>query len=264
MADEDNRPDNKRGLKQYIFVIRQLASKELKHGNASKNLGQLWNIIMPFVSMLVMAILFAAVFHQDLKEFMPFVFTGTIVLGFFDDGMNGSMNALSANKSLLIRTKIPGNVFVVEKIYVALFRMLFSLVGYAIILIISGVRVGPAVALAPVGIIIAIFMILGIGKMLAVINVFFADISYFYKVLMRLVMYASGIFYTADKLSPVMGRIIEYNPIYLIIYFERSCILYNHIPEPVVWVKILAFAAGLYLLGTYIFKIGVRDVVAKL
>ena len=68
-------------LKQYWYVIRQLASREIKHGNSSKKLGQLWNIINPIISMITMTFIFAAVFHRDLREFTPYVFTGIIIYG---------------------------------------------------------------------------------------------------------------------------------------------------------------------------------------
>ena len=43
-------------------------------------------------------------------------------------------------------------------------------------------------------------MMLGIGKMLAVINVTFADITYFYKIFTLFLMYGSAIFYRVDRL----------------------------------------------------------------
>lgn len=253
-----------KNFKQNWFVLRQLASREIKHGNSSKWLGQMWNILTPFVSMITMAVLFAFVFKQDIKVFMPYVFTGTIIYGFYDDAMGGAMRSLSGNKTLLIRTKIPENLYVIEKIYVALIRMSFSLVGYVIILIITQTPVGPFLALAPVGIIFAIFISMGIGKILAVINVYFADISYFYKIIMRLVFYASAIFYHLDKAAPAMRMVIGNNPVYLTIHFERACILYNHMPEPLVWIKLAIFAASLYIVGSLIFRKGSQDVVAKL
>lgn len=263
-GNNTEKSEKKARLKQYIFVIRQLASREIKRGNTSKMLGQMWNILTPFISMLTMAVLFAFVFHRDIVTYMPYVFTGTIVYGFFNSGMNGCMHSLSGNKNLLIRTKIPKNLLTIEKVYVALIHMAFSLVGYVAILIITGTRVGPAVALAPVGIVFAIFIILGIGKILAVINLYFADISYFYQVIMRLVFYGSALFYEADRLSPVVQKVVGFNPIFLTITFERSCILYNQIPEPMIWIKLIIYAVVIYLIGTAVFNKGSQDAVAKL
>lgn len=263
--DEGKKTDRRSQLKQYIFVIRQLASKELKHGNASKNLGQMWNILMPTVSMLTLGILFAFVFKRDIKNFLPYVYTGTIIFALYRGGMRGCMGSLSGNKGLILKTKIPKNLFIIEKVYVSLVRMGFSLVGYVIMLIATGTKVGPTAFLAPVGICFAIFIIIGIGKILAVVNVYFADIKYFYDIIMsRLIFYGSALFYDVDRLSPVMQKILGYNPIYLTIYFERSCILYNYVPEPMVWLKLAVFSAVLFVIGNIVFNKGSQDVVAKL
>ena len=251
-------------IKSYIFVIRQLASREMKHGNKGKWLGQLWNVITPVVSMLTMSILFAFVFKKDFRQFVPYVFTGTIMFGFYDSGMSGCLNALAENKNLMIRTKIPKNILVIEKLYEAFIRMLFSVVGYVIALIVTGTPVGFFAFLIPVDVFFSALIILGIGKILAVINVYFADISYFYKILMRFVFYASAIFYDADKLSPAMQQIIMFNPIYLSITFARSCILYNGMPSAGIWVRLIIYAVVVYVIGTVIFKKGSQDVVAKL
>ena len=100
-------------LKQYWYVIRQLASRQIKHGNSSKKLGQLWNILSPIISMMTTTFIFGAVFHRDIKEFMPYVFTGTIIYSFYNHSMGGAMRSLSGNKLLLIRTKIPKNLLVI-------------------------------------------------------------------------------------------------------------------------------------------------------
>ena len=260
----DNAKKTEKKNTQYLFVVRQLASRELKHNNSSKWLGQMWNILTPFITMLTMTILFAFVFKRDIKEFMPYVFTGTIVYSFYNGAMGSSLKALSGNKNLLIRTKIPRNIFVYEKIYLALVRMSFSLVGYFVILIVSQTRVGLFLALAPVGIIFALFIATGIGKILAVINVYFADISHFYRIIMRIVFYASAIFFHVENASPVMQLLIGNNPIYLTIHFERACILYNRMPEPYVWIKLIIFSVALYIVGEIIFKKGSQDVVAKI
>lgn len=264
MSDNNIHTEEGSSFKQYIYVVRQLAARELKHGNSSKKLGQLWNIINPIISMITMSIIFGAIFKHDLKEFIPYVFTGTIIYGFYDRSMGGAMNSLSGNKTLLIRTKIPKNLLVFEKVYVSFIQMLFALVGYVAALIITGTKITPHIAFLPIMIILSIIIMVGIGKILAVINVYFADISYFYKIIMRFVFYASALFYHAEKLSPAMQQVIMFNPIYLSITFARACILYNGVPAFGIWIRLVIYAVVIYIIGSLIFKKGSQDVVARL
>ena len=252
-------------LKKYFFVIRQMSSRELKRGNASSTLGQLWNVINPIVSMITMSLIFGFVFNHELREFIPYVFTGTIVFGFYDNGMRGCMNALTGNKTLLIRTQIPQNVQMKKKIYLAFRRMLFSTIGYVIALIVTGTQVGWPIALVPVVVFLSAMIMLGIGKILAVVNIYFADITYFYQIIMRrLIFYGSAIFYHAENLSPAVQSVIVFNPIYISITAMRACILYNGVPAPGIWIRLVVYAVVTYTIGTIVFKRGAQNVVARL
>ena len=266
LNNKATRRNRKKGdLKQYFFVIRQLASRELKRGNTNKVLGQLWNILTPIISMITLTIIFAVAFHREnVAEYASYIFTGTIIFGFYNGGMMGAMHSLVGNKRLLITTKIPKNLFIIEKIYVSLWHLMFSVIGYVIMLIVIRIPVGPTVFMTPFVVITAAFIIMGIGKILAVIYVYFADIGYFYHVLMRLVFFGSGIFIQPDRLSPAMQSIMSYNPVYLSILFARSCILYNTVPEPVVWIKLIVYAVGFFVIGSIIFEKGSQDIVAKI
>ena len=264
MEQKETDKKNKGQLKQYWFVLRRLASREIKRGGSSKKLGQIWNILTPVIHMITMTIIFGAAFHRDYREFAPYVFTGTIIFGFFDQSMRGSLGALSGNKALLIRTKIPKNLFVLEKIYVSFAHMLFALVGYVAIIIFTGTHITPHIALLPVMIFFSVFFLLGIGKVLAVINVYFADISYFYRIVIRIVFYASAIFYDAERLSPAMQQIILFNPIYLAINIARTCILHNTFPDPGIWIRLIIYSVAAYIAGSLVFGKGSQDVVAKL
>ena len=264
MGDNYYEAEKNNRFKNYFYVVRQLASRDIKRGNSSKKLGQIWNIINPIISMIVMSVIFGFVFKRELRTFMPYVFTGTIVLGFYDRSMGGSLNALVGNKMLLIRTKIPKNLLVIEKIYVSFVQMLFALVGYVAVLIITGTHISPHIALIPILIVLSVFILLGIGKILAVLNVYFADISYFYKILMRFVFFSSAVFYSAENLSPAMQQVIMFNPIYLAITFVRACVLYNGVPAFGIWIRLIIYAVVLYIIGAIVFKKGSQDVVAKL
>ena len=265
MDDNFDGKNNKSKLKNYFFVIRQMSSRELKRGHASSALGQLWNVINPIISMLTMSLIFAFVFKHDLRTFIPYVYTGIIVYAFYNEGMKGCMSALTRNKGLLIKTHIPQNVLLMEKVYVAFRRMLFSAIGYVIALILTGTHVGWPIVLVPVIVFLSAVIMLGIGKILAVVNIYFADIKYFYRVIMRrMILYGSAIFYHAEKLSPAMQAVIMFNPIYLSITALRACILYNGVPAPGIWIRLVIFAAVTYTIGTIVFKKGAQNVVARL
>lgn len=249
---------------QYMFVIRQLAKRDIKRGNTSAILGQLWNIINPFIYMITMVIIFSAVFKNNIPNFPVYILTGTIIYTLFDSGTVGAMGSLVSGKSFILKTRIPKNIFVIEKVYVAFINMLYSLIGYVILLIVTGVTPNPFMLLVPLDIAICLVMIMGLGKILAIINVYFADIEYFYKILMLLFMYGSAIFYSTSGLAPAAQVVMSFNPIYIAITIARICVMDGYAPGPMLWVKLICYAVFFYLIGSLVFKKGTQDIVAKL
>ena len=264
MTEESAKIRKSEKRRQYMFVIRQLARRDVKKGNSSAFLGQLWNVINPFVYMITMVIIFSVVFNNHIPNFPVYVLTGTIIYSLYNSGTTGAMKSMVANKKFLIRTRIPKNIFVFEKVYVAFISMLYSLIGYVILLIVTGVTPNPYMFLVPLDIAISLVLIFGLGKILAVINVYFADIEYFYHILMLLFMYGSAIFYTMDRMAPAAQIVMSFNPIYISITIARICVMDGQAPGPMLWVKLGCYAVFFYFLGSFIFKRGTQDIVAKL
>ena len=95
---------------------------------------------------------------------------------------------------------------------------------------------------------------MGIGCLLAVAYVFFADIKYLYTVLLSLWMYCSAIFYPVEQLPEMIGRVIEANPVYNYIACMRSVMLYASWPTASQWLRMLLWAAAMYLFGYLVFR----------
>ena len=108
-------------------------------------------------------------------------------------------------------------------------------------------------------------MMLGIGKILAVINVTFADITYFYKIFTLFLMYGLAIFYRIDRLSPDMQKIVTIlNLLYTVISIARESVMERSFPNCKLWVVAGGYAVGSYVVGTIYFNRKIDDIVAKM
>ena len=109
-----------------------------------------------------------------------------------------------------------------------------------------------------------LIMMVGIGKILAIINVTFADITYFYKIFTLFLMYGSAIFYRIDRLSPTMQKVMTIlNPLYTVILIARESVMENSWPNSKLWVIVGAYAAICYVIVTILFDRKIEDIVAK-
>ena len=251
-------------LRQNWFVIQQLIKRDKQRSLSSTFMGELWEIINPLINMIVMVLVFGKMFGYGIAGGFPlYVLTGTTLYGLFTSGTTMCLQALMGN--FLIKTQLNRNVYVIQKILLAFRNFLFSLMIYAFVIALY--RISPSVTwlLFIPDVFLMLIMMLGIGKILAVINVTFADITYFYKIFTLFLMYGSAIFYRLDRLSPAMQKIMTIvNPLYTVIAIARECIMERIFPDWKLWVIVSVYAGGCYLVGSVYFNRKIEDIVAKM
>lgn len=101
----------KEELKQYLFVIRQLSSREIKRRYTRTSLGIIWSVLNPLLTMLVMAVVFTQMFRWQIEHYALYLMAGQIVWQLFSNATNSAMTSLVDNKALLIRVKYPKMIF---------------------------------------------------------------------------------------------------------------------------------------------------------
>lgn len=253
-------------LRQNWFVIQQLIKRDKQRSLSSTFMGELWEVINPLINMVVMVLVFSKMFGSGTSGAFPlYVLTGTTLYGLFNSGTSMCLNALMGNKNFLIKTQLNKNVYVYQKILVAFRNFLFSLLIYAFVIALYRIRPSFSWLLFIPDVLLMLVMMLGIGKMLAVINVTFADITYFYKIFTLFLMYGSAIFYQVDRLPLTMQRVMTIlNPLYTVIAIARECIMERIFPDWKLWVIVSVYAGGCYLVGSVYFNRKIEDIVAKM
>lgn len=250
--------------KQYFFVIRELTSREIKRKYARSFLGIVWSVLNPLLMMMVMSFIFSYMFSRSIEKFPLYYLTGIVFWELFSGATNAAMTALVDNKNLLLKAKLPKSTFVHSRAYTSLVNFGYTCIAYVLMLIVFRIPPSWMMLLFFVDVVLMFFMSVGIGYILSVLYVFFADIKYLYGVVLRLVLYSSAIFYPVTSLPEVLQKLISFNPIYLSIYIARECVVYGNVPDISAWIKLLIASVASILIGRYIFKKKQNEVMQRI
>lgn len=250
--------------KQYWFVIRELTSREIKRKYARSYLGILWSVLNPLLTMIVMSLLFSTMFKRSIENYPVYYLTGSILWTLFSTATNACMNALVDNRTLLLKVKLPKQVFVLARAYTAFVNFLYTCIAYVSVLAAFQTRPSWTMLLFPVVVLFVLLFSLGIGYMLSIVYVFFADIKYLYSVLLTLLMYMSAIFYSVSNLSPVMQKVVGMNPIYVAVAIARDCVMCSSASTPELWIKLICWGLGSFTVGYLVFCGKENKVMAKI
>lgn len=253
-------------VKQSMFVIHQLVMRDKQRNLSSTFMGELWEVINPLINMVVMVMVFSKMFGNNSSGKFPlYVLTGTTLYSLFTSGTTTCLNALMENQNFLIKSQLNKNVYVIQKMLVAVRNFLFSMIIYVFVIALYQIRPSVTWLFFIADIFLLLVMMLGIGKILAIINVLFADITYFYKIFTLFLMYGSAIFYRIDQLSPNTQKIMAiFNPLYVVITIARKSVMESVVPSWKLWGIVCLYAGGCYIVGTIFFNKEIENIVAKM
>ena len=250
-----------RDIKRYNPYAVYAAKAELKSSVADSYLNWLWWILDPILFMLIYSFVVQIVFGSREPNFSVFVFIGLTAWDFFNRTITNSVKLVKANKSTVTKIYIPKYTLILIKMYVNFFKMLISFGIVIVSMVIDRIQIGVHLVYIPLILVVLFLVTFGFGLIFMHFGVFIEDLSNVVTVLLRLVFYMSGVFYSIEsklgKLNHIISFILEkVNPVALVISSLRDVMLYNRAPDIVallVWLVagVLISALGIYTVYRY-------------
>ena len=225
-------------MKKYFSYAKYSAKSDLKSEVASSYLNWLWWILDPVLFMLVYTFIAVIVFKSKVQYFPVFVFIGLTLWNFFSKNIQGSVKMVRQNSSIVSKVYIPKYILVLEKMLVNGFKMMVSFVLVVIMMLLYRVPVNRNVLFMIPIFVILVTTTFGISCIVLHFGVFVDDLFNVVQVLLRLIFYMSGIFYSIDgRLDEPLRSVLLYcNPASMLIKSARDSMLYATTPN----IKMLA------------------------
>ena len=218
-----------KNFKKYNHYAMYAAKSELKAEVASSYLTWLWWILDPLFFMLIYTFIVQIVFKTSVQNLPVFVMCGITIWNFFNKNLMTCVKIIRSNKGIISQKYIPKYMLVIEKIYVNFIKFLISLVLLVVMSIIFKIEVTINIFYTIPLIILLCLLSFALSTVLAHFGVFIEDSANILQIILRLVFYLSGIFYSISEtlptnLSNIMMRI---NPVAYIIEDFRNVFMYG-------------------------------------
>ncbi|CEH35621.1 ABC transporter permease [Romboutsia lituseburensis] len=240
--------------KEYKPLLYEFVKRDIKVKYKNSFLGILWSMLNPLLTMLVLTFIFSNIFKNSIPNFPVYCLAGRLIYDFFSQSTNQCMTSITSKSSLIKKIYIPQYIYPLSRIISTFIIFIISLIPLFIVMIITGVKL-KFINLFMIYPLAALFFIsLGIGLILATINVFFRDMQHIYSVILMLIMYMSAIFYSSDIVTPTFKWIMQLNPIYPVISIFRDCILYSKITLNTNVILCVVYSILYMILGFIVFN----------
>ncbi len=243
-------------LWQYRELLYFFTWRDLKVRYKQTSIGVLWAILQPFVTMIVFTVFFGklAQMPSNGAPYPIFVYVGLLFWQFFSSALSDTSNCLVSNQSIVTKVYFPRLILPISSVLTKLVDFFIAsivLIGLMFYYGYTPNLIG--LLIIPLLLIIAFMAAVGLGLVLAAINVKYRDVRYALPFFIQMLLFVTPVIYPAS----IAGRyswILAINPMTGVIQNARAALLDT---APTNWLLIgISFAACLTLLifGIYVFK----------
>lgn len=216
-------------LKKYGGYVLYASRSQLKAEIAQSKLNWIWWVLEPLCFMLIYAFVFGTLFNGSEQYHGLFIFLGLSIWQFFSRVVKQSVGNIKRKKSIIAKVYIPKYLLVLQEVMVNGFKLGISMCLTIIMMIFYQVELSwQLIMIVPVFIEVFIFTF-AIGCFMTHIGVFLEDLSNIMDIVLRMLMYFVGIFYSIPKrfVAPLNTYLVDWNPLALLIDSARKILLYN-------------------------------------
>jgi len=271
-----DRPETSRGLAHRIALLIRyrelmwmLAWRDIRVRYKHSVLGALWAVIPPLATMLIFAFVFGTVVQIDRQKltgdaalpYVLFAFSGLVPWMFFANGLTAATGSLVSNRQLVTKIYFPREVFPISTVISSFVDFLIAsavLVVLALLLHFQGngwtYRPHWSILLTPLVVAVQICLMLGLGLLLSMANLFYRDVGFIFRSIIQLWMFVTCVVYQLEATAGWKRVVIQLNPMTPIIRAYRDCLVFGRSPLDASFLGATAVSIMILIVGWHWFR----------
>ena len=253
-----------RDVYKFRFALRNFVVNQLRTRYRKSFLGFLWSLLNPLMFMVVLAVVFATAFKQDMRTYGIYIFSGLIPWLFISQSILAGGQVFINAEGFLKKVYIPKLLFPLALVLTETVNFFFSLVGLYIFALALGSPLRWTMALLPLVILITFLFNLGCVIIIGIGTIYFRDLSHITVIVFQALFYLVPIIYQVDMFPEPARKLFYLNPFYYFINLFRVVIYGQPAMTWADWLIPLGFALGILLLALIVLKLRDREIVYRL
>jgi lipopolysaccharide transport system permease protein len=244
-------------LWKYRELLFFLTWRDVKVRYKQTALGAAWAILQPLMTMIVFSIFFGrlAGVSSGPVPYPLFAFAGLLPWTFFSNAISGAGMSVVGSERLITKIYFPRLIIPVSAVGAGLVDFLIACGMLGVLMACYRVAPSPAVVLAPLFVGGLFIAAVGMGSLLAALNVAYRDFRYVIPFMVQLWMFCTPTIYMQS--NRVAGSLWRYflplNPAYGLISNFRACVLGGELDLYSLTVS-LTVAVIFFVAGTLYFR----------
>ncbi|MDY0250836.1 MAG: ABC transporter permease [Pseudomonas sp.] len=245
-------------LRSYMYLIKQLVSRDVAGRYKGSLLGGVWAVASPLIMLAVYTFVFSMVFQvrwgvgdeANKTGFALNLFVGILLHGLLAETLSRTPTILMQQASFVKKIVFPLWLLPVAVVISALvYALIGFMVLFAVFVFLQGML--PLAVLALPLVLLPLFVFsLGAGWFLAALGVYVRDVAQIMPLFVTVLMFMAPIFYPISAIPEQYQGWLMINPLTYAVEMGRALLFTGQLPEPVPYLGYLALSvlcAGLGL-----------------
>lgn len=226
---------NVKELIHYRDLFYILALRDIKVRYKQTAIGALWAFFVPLITMVVFTTFFGNVpgLHPTTIPYPIFVYIGLVFWNFFSQAISAASGSLVSSQEMIKKIYFPKILLPAAAIFVSFIDFLIAWI--ILIGMMFYYHYTPnvlAIIVIPLLILVTYVAALGLGLLLAAINVKYRDVRYVLPFFIQTLLFVTPVIYPIDIATSQYRWLLELNPMSGVIELARSMLLQ---PSSITW-----------------------------
>ena len=245
--------------RQTSHLLLELVTRDVKARYVGSMLGPAWSVLAPLLWVLIYTFVFSVVLRIPLSgepsgvAFPEYLLAGFLPWMAVQEGISRSTTCLSDNAAMVKKTAFPRQTLVATVVLAAVVNELIGLALYAVYVGARGHLSARWLLLAVPMLALQIAATIGIGSILAAMQVFFRDTAAIVALGLAMLGFLTPIFYPVSIVPPRFRWVVAANPFAHLIEGFRDVFFRHRLPEAGSLLYLLAFSVLAAAAGSLLF-----------
>lgn len=255
-------------IKKYNYLINNFVMRDLRLKYRNSFMGYVWSLLEPLLLAGVYYLLFIIIANNPEERYPLWVILGVLTWSFFARSLNRAIASLTQNSAMIKQIYFPRELFVINAVGSNLVITALSLLVAIPFMFYFNISPTLYLLMVPLGLILSSFLALGIGLLLAPLNVINRDVEHFFRFITRAGFFLSPVMWTIEMVPKSREAVLDYlllNPMVVPITMVRNGIDGQAMNIDMFYVIYsTVFCISSLIIGAMVFKRFEAEVVKKL
>jgi len=200
-------------------------------------LGPFWVVAHPLATILIFTLVFAQIINPRLPDhasrfaYSIYLCSGVLTWNLFAEMLGRSVNIFVENANLLKKIHFPKLCLPIIVLTSSILNFVIIMTLFLVFLVLISAFPGAVVLAAFPVLLLQVGFAIGLGILLATINVFYRDIQQAVQIVLQFWFWLTPIVYVAPQLPGAARDIMNWNPMWRLIEAYQGIFLEHKIPE---------------------------------